>query len=440
MRGAPLEPSLWAATAAPAPKTPELDESLEADVLVVGAGYTGLSTAIHLARRGVDVVVVEAREAGWGGSGRNAGHCTPTFAHHEVDEVRRMLGPEWGDRFVRLQADAAELVFGLIRDYEIDCEARQNGYLQVAHASSMMPALAKRCEDFAALGKGSTVLDAAEVAERTGSERYFGGWLHPEGGHLNPLGYCRGLARAALGEGARIYTRSPVLALKHEGGKWRARTAKGSVAADKVVIGTGAYTPPQLWPGLTDCFFVLTAYCLATQPLSENVRSTVLPANNHVGDSRRDTHFFKRDDHGRIVTAGFLEWRRGRDMAFTRELMTRRFKWLFPQLSDLEWEYCWYGDIDFVRDMLPGLYELAPGLLTAFGYSGRGVPTATAMGTVLAEYAYGTPAQELAVRVSRPRPERARALLRFAPSVVTPFYRRRDARLLARDGIAAPPM
>lgn len=440
MRGAPLEPSLWAATAAPAPETPELDESLEADVIVIGAGYTGLSTALHLARRGVDVVVVEAQESGWGGSGRNAGHCTPTFAHHEIADVKRIIGPEWGDRFVRLQADAAELVFGLIRDYEIDCEAHQNGYLQLAHASAMMATLSKRCEDYTALGKSCVLLDRDQVAERTGSERYFGGWLHPEGGHLNPLGYSRGLARAVLGEGVRLYTRSPVLGLARQGGKWRARTAKGSVVGDKVVIGTGAYTPPELWPGLTDCFFVLTAYCLATQPLTENLRRSVLPANNHVGDSRGDTHFFKRDDQGRIVTAGFVEWRRGRNVAATKALMSRRFKWLFPQLGELEWQYMWHGDIDFVRDMLPRLYELAPGVVTAFGYSGRGVPTATAMGTVLAEHAFGTAEQDLAVPISKPRPERARALLRFAPDVVTPFYRRRDARVLARDGVEAPPM
>ena len=437
MRFAAFEDSLWAATAAPAPHTPALDEPVRADVAVVGAGYTGLSTALHLAQRGVDVVVVEAEEPGFGASGRNGGHCTPTFMFHEVDKVRAMLGPKWGERFVRLQADAAELVFGLIRTNGIDCEAAQNGYLQAAHTPSKMAALEKRCADFAALGKACRMLDRAEVANLTGTDKYFGGWLHPEGGHLNPLGYARGLARAALDEGVRIFSRSPVLAIKREDMRWRVETARGAVAADRVVIGTGAYST-DIWPALRQSFSIISFYFVASQPLSENVRNSVLPGNNHMADTRRDAHFLKYNGQGRLIAGGRGEWRRGSDPAFSRRVMTERMHWLFPQIGDLDWQFFWNGMVDFVPKTLPKLYELAPGVSAALGYSGRGVPTATAMGTVLAEHAYGTPPDELAVQVSDLKRLRGRSVIGLVPALLAPFDRLADNRALRRDGIEVP--
>ena len=207
---------------------------------VIGAGYTGLPTALHLAKAGVRVVVIEAEEAGYGGSGRNAGHCSPIFLHHTPEQVVAALGPRFGPRMIDLQIDAGNLVFGLIEQYGIDCEGAQNGLITAAHTPSAVPACEAKCAQYTALGKAARVLDREEVASLTGSERYAGGWFHPEGGHLNPLGYARGLARAAISEGAVIHTASPVRRVVPAGTGWRVETPRGAVVADKVVIATNA--------------------------------------------------------------------------------------------------------------------------------------------------------------------------------------------------------
>ena len=191
-----IEASLWYATAADPPATVPLDGETSADVCVIGAGYTGLSSALHLAEKGVRVVVVEARSVGFGCSGRNAGHCTPTFHFYSIPTVRKMLGPVYGERLVERQTNAANLVFDLIKRYDIDCEGVQNGYLMVAHAPSKVKVLEEKQQTYASAGKVTELLDKDETERLTGSPRYYGAWHHPEGGHLNPLGYARGLARA----------------------------------------------------------------------------------------------------------------------------------------------------------------------------------------------------------------------------------------------------
>lgn len=435
MRNAPLEASLWAATAAPAPETSELLEPRQTDVVVIGAGYTGLSTALHLVQRGIGVAVIEAEQIGYGASGRNAGHCTPTFSYLELPAVRARFGPIWGERLIDLQTNAARLVFDLIRENGIECEAQQNGFLQVAHTPSKMAVLEKRCADHAGIGKAARLLGQAETETLTGSPRYHGGWLLSEAGHLNPLGYARGLARAAIRKGVNIYIGSRVAGIAPEGIRWRVQTAKGSVLADKVVIGTGAYTD-GVWPGLRRSFSRLSVACMATKQIDGNVRPTILPANNHLLDTRRDMTNYRFDKDGRLVTTAFVEHHRGKDRTYTLNRMADRLRWLHPQLSEIEWEFYWYGDIDLQPSTFPRFFELAPGVTTAIGYSGRGVPTATAMGKVLADYASGTPAQNLSVQVSRLKA--VPPLFGLVPRVLLPYHRRKDSRALKRDGIKAP--
>lgn len=439
MKVYPLERSLWYDTAAPAPETRPLDGAVTADVAVIGGGYTGLSTALHLAKRGVKAVALEAEETGYGGSGRNAGHCSPTFLHHTPDEVVEQWGPVYGPRMVRLQADAAEMVFGLIREYAMDCEAFQNGLLFPAHTREALEAQVEVCASYAALGKRVRMLDKDEVARLTGSERYVGGWFHPEGGHLNPLGYARGLARAALKEGATIHTGSRVMRVVPEGAKWRVETAQGSVAADKVVIGTNALTG-DFWPALGRTFFPLTAFNVATEPLSENVRRSVLPGNNNLIDTRKDTQYYKLDKDGRLVTGSVINWGRGVDPAYSFEIIGRRLRYLFPQIGDVKWRWLWHGYVDMVPEMVPKLFRPAPGVVAALGFSGRGVPTCTALGRSLADWAAGAVAEaDLPLPFLDPTPLRGRRILSFmTPAVAGPLYRWQDRRALRRDGQIPP--
>ncbi len=420
---APLEPSLWYATAAPAPETSALQGTVNTDVCVVGAGYTGLSTALHLAEQGVGTIVLEAEQIGFGGSGRNAGHCTPTFHFYDFPKVRRMLGEPYAERLIRRQTNAANLVFDLIRRYEIDCEGMQNGYVQAAHAPSMMEKLAAKQRAYAEVGKKTRLLDKAEAERLTGSPRYYGAWFHPEGGHLNPLGYARGLARAAL-------------SIKPQGTRWRVETKDGAVLAEKVVCGTGAYTT-NFWPGLERSFTILSVAVLATQPLSSNLRKVIAPENNTVVETRGDPMIFKYNKEGRLVTSVFVEGRRGSDLAYTKELTATKLKWILPQLGEIDWQYYWFGDVDMQPRTIPRLFELAPGIVASLGYSGRGVPTGTVMGTVLAEWAMGKPVSELALKPEPLAP--APLYMKIAPRAFLAYSRWRDQRMARREGARPPP-
>ena len=433
---APLEPSLWFATAAAPPETGQIGGRLRTSVCIVGAGYTGLSTALHLAERGIDALVLEAKEIGNGGSGRNAGHCTPTFHVHEIPAIRKLLGEPFASRLIERQTNAANLVFDIIRRYDIDCEGVQTGYVQVAHAPAAMAKMERRCRYYQSVGKATRILDRDEAERLTGSPRYHGGWFHPEGGHLNPLGYARGLARAAMSRGARIFTHSPVTSIAAEGDWWRVDTPTGSVVADKVVCGTGAYTK-KVWPGLEDSFKRLGVAVMATQPIGDNLRKVIAPNNNTVVDSRGDAMIYKYNKEGRLVTSAFVEGRRGRDVAYTKALMRHKLKWLLPQLMEVDWQYYWFGALDMQPKTIPRLFDLAPGIVASLGYSGRGVPTATMMGTVLAEWATGTPDADLALPLEPLTP--APFYMSFAPRLMLSWYRFRDRRLARRGGAHPPP-
>ncbi len=396
----PIEPCLWYATAQAAPDTNLLDDTLSADVCIVGAGYTGLAAALHLAEQGTGVVVLDAKVVGFGGSGRNAGHCTPTFAHTSLAEVRRRLGEPFGTRFIQAQADAADLVFGLIERFQIGCEAVRTGYVEAAHSPAAMARIEAKQAEYGALGKGTAVLDRAETARRTGSMRFFGGWFHPGGGHLNPLGFARGLARAVLARGGRIHTDSAVLRISPSGTRWKVTTAGGSVTADKVILASGAYATPY-WPKIDRVFARLGTAAFATEPLSSAEIASISPENNTVLETRHDPASYRITGDGRLVTTMAVEGRRGGDPAYTRAIASRRFEWILPQMKGKRWEYYWHGQLDVDARTFPRLYDAAPGIAAAAGFSGRGVPTGTAVGKILADWALGTPAADLAMPLEK---------------------------------------
>ncbi|MFO1039340.1 MAG: FAD-binding oxidoreductase [Geminicoccaceae bacterium] len=436
MEFSPIEESLWHATAAEAPATGPLEDEISVDVCVIGAGYTGLSSALHLAEKGVRVAVVEARCVGFGGSGRNAGHCTPTFHFYSIPTVRRMLGPVYGERLVQRQTNAANLVFDLIRRYGIDCEGVQNGYLMVAHAPSMVKLLEEKQKTYASAGKTTQLLDKDETERLTGSPRYFGAWHHPEGGHLNPLGYSRGLAKAAIGLGCAVYTDSPVRSVTRSGSRWRVETLKGAVLADKVICGTGAYTD-SFWPGLEQSFERLGVAILATQPLSDNVRKSIAPNNHTVVETRNDPMIYKYNKDGRLVTSVFIEGRRGGDVEYTKRLTAEKLKWMLPQLDEVDFQYYWTGQLDMQPKTFPRLFELAPGVVASLGYSGRGVPTGTMMGTVLCDWAMGTPREDLTLPLEPLA--KVPLYMKVVPRLFLAATRWSDQRRARREGVNPPP-
>ncbi|WLS05287.1 NAD(P)/FAD-dependent oxidoreductase [Shinella oryzae] len=434
----PFDVTLWYATAASAPHTEPLSGRVQADVCIVGAGYTGLTTALELAKAGVNVVLLERQEIGFGGSGRNAGHCTPTFTHYSLHELRRMLGEPFAERLIERQTRANERVSRMIRDYQIDCEWVQNGYVMGAPHEGAMDEIRRKVETYNAVGAKTRLLCRDEVAAVTGSPRFHGGWLHEEAGHLNPLGYARGLGRAVIQERGKIFTGTTVTGCERDiGSGWRVTTDRGEVVASKVIFTTGAYTVGG-WPKLDRTFKIQRVFVAATQILSEETRRTVLPHNTTIHDGRGDIYVYKYNAEGRIVASMFPMGRRGRDMAYTRQVMSDRLKWLHPELrEEIRWDYFWFGELDMQYRTVPRFYDLAPGVVALTGLSGRGVPTGSMLGSILSEWALGKPENELALKLE---PLKAAPFyMGFAPKMMLRYYRLRDNISTKLAGAELPP-
>ena len=419
----PLPASLWAATATPASVGSPLDGGSTADIAVVGAGYTGLSAALHLARAGRKVVVLEASEPGWGASGRNGGQIIAGLKH-DPEKLNKALGEHLGSRVTQEFGASADLVFSLIDRYGIDCNAQRSGWIQGAHGKKAFEEMvAPRCRQWAAQGVDARLLDQAEMSALVGSreDAYHGGWLDPRGGVLQPLSYARGLAKAAIQEGAELYPRSPVQALRRDGDSWELKTPGGRVRATKVILATNAYTD-TLWPGLRQTVIPVASFQAATRPLAASIRDTILPGGQGVADTRRLLLYFRLDHEGRLVMGGRSpvdDAPRFED-ARTLEAAIAR---IFPQAAGTPLEFVWSGKVAITKDTMPHLHMLAPDVYAALGCNGRGVAACTVMGRLLARLASGTRPEEIPFPVTAAYPIPLHAFRKLAVFTLSQWYR-----------------
>jgi glycine/D-amino acid oxidase-like deaminating enzyme len=393
--------SLWSATAAPGPLLPELAGSLRTQVTIVGAGYTGLSAALHLAESSVDTVVLEAVEIGDRASGLNGGQVIPGVKH-DPDTLEALFGPAEGARLVATVASGPDLVFELIRKYGIACAATRTGWIQPATSTAALEAIGARVEQWRRRGADVELLSSRQTERLTGSQRYSGGWIDRRGGTVQPLSYVRGLARAAAGAGARIFSRSPAVRLERCNGGWQVRTPQGSITSPTVILATDAYTD-RLVDSLRRTLIPVPSYQVATEPLAESLRRTVLPEGQSASDTWHLLRYFRLDPTGRLVMGSrgtFAEV----PTAVAARHHYRAVREVYPQLEGVRYEYHWGGFVGMTRDHLPHLHQVAPGLLAALGYNGRGVAMATLMGRILAHWVLGTATSELGFPVTAPEP------------------------------------
>lgn len=422
----PLTPSLWAATAVPAPDTAPLDGDAQADVVIVGAGYCGLSTALHLAERGVRVVVLEARDIGFGGSGRNGGQVIPGFKY-DPSEMIAMFGAEKGQRLVDFAGSTADAVFDLIDKHRMDVPHVRRGWIQGSHTTDALKLAERRVRDWGAEGVATKLLDRAETARLLGTEKYLGGWVDPRGGGVQPLSYARGLARAAIAAGVTIHTASPVTQLAQAGGKWHVTTKQGAkVVAERVVLATNGYTD-DLWPQLRKSIINANSFQIATEPLPESVRRSILPEGHVSSDARNLLLYYRIDHTGRLLMGGRGTFRepdpaQPGDWSHLENVVAK----LFPQAAGVPIAYRWCGHVAITRDYMPHLHEPAPGLLIDIGCQGRGVGLQTRMGQALAEYIATGNRQALPVAPSRIKPFPLYGLRRLYVSAVIGWYRMTD--------------
>lgn len=418
--------NLWSSTAIAAPETPPLQGAHRADAVVIGAGFTGLSTALHLAQKGVSVIVLEAAEPGFGASGRNNGQVIPGYSRHSPDDIVRLFGTERGERLNQWVAGSADLVFRLIAEHDIDCDAFNDGWLQPAHAPSRMKGVQTKHDQWAARQAPVEMLDGEQTERLTGSPVYrHGGWVHKSGGHIQPLSYARGLAYAALAAGAQIHGASPARAIERHGKVWRITLPQGSVEADQVVIATNAYTD-DLWPKLKHTIIPLRSFHSATAPLSDEEAASVMPQGHGFSDTREALWAFRKDRMNRIITTAAPLFTFGARAAVTRDII-KRYRTAFPQIREPRLDFIWQGQIAMTPERLPRFHELAEGVYAGLGYSGRGIAIGTAMGQQLAERVMGANASDLAVPDSELKALPIHGLLVPMTRALIPVFRWRDS-------------
>ena len=406
-----LPPSLYAETARPAPATPPLDGDRRVSVAVIGGGFTGLSAALHLAQQGVDVAVLEAHEPGWGASGRNGGQVNPGLKH-DPDEVERDFGADLGGRMVALSGNAPNVVFELIRRHQIECQALQTGTLRAALARRDSDGVRATAEQWARRDAPVALLERDGMRIATGAQRYDCALLDRRGGQVNPLGYARGLAQAAIQAGAAVHGGTPALRVQRNGGSWQVSTPTGNLRADKLVLATNGYTD-GLWGDLRRTIVPVFSAIVASEPLPDALARSIMPERPVLYEMGRITVYYRVDRDNRLLMGGRSVQR---DVSAPQELhyLSRYAERLWPGLRGIRWTHAWSGQLAITPDHYPHVHEPADGVLVCLGYNGRGVAMSTAMGPQIARRVIGGQSAEIDMPITGMRTIPFHALWRSA--------------------------
>ncbi len=419
----PLPSSLYADTAGPAPATPPLDGDRRASVAVIGGGFTGLSAALHLAEQGVEVVVLEANEPGWGASGRNGGQVNPGLKH-DPDVVERDFGPDLGARMVALSGNAPNLVFDLIQRHQISCSALQSGTLRSAITVRGAAEVRTSAAQWVRRGGPVSVLEQSDIALRTGTRRYQAAMLDRRGGQVNPLGYARGLARAAMQQGTAVHGGTRVKRMRKVGSSWLVETGSGTVTADRVILATNGYTD-DLWPGLRRSLVPLYSAIAATERLPAAVVEAIMPSRSSLYEIGSITVYYRFDPDNRLLMGG-RSVQRDVHSPDTLRYLTQYAARLWPVLRDVKWTHGWSGQLAYTPDHYPHIHEPDESVLVCLGYNGRGVAMSSAMGPELARRVMGGKAASIDMPITTIREMPFHALWRSGVAARVAYGRIRD--------------
>ncbi|MCC5957342.1 MAG: FAD-binding oxidoreductase, partial [Natronohydrobacter sp.] len=419
-RAGEYPPSYYAATADLLRPLPALKGAVQADVCIIGAGYTGLSAALHLAERGYSVVVLEAHRVGFGASGRNGGQVGPG-QRIEQDAIERMMGRDDARKLWDIGLQARDLVQALVARFDMDV-GWKSGVLHadwqardVPHAHAYAEKLAR---EYGYTSIEALDRDAVQAIVRT--KAYQGGVLDHGAGHLHPLRYALGLARAALGAGAQIFENALVVDIQH-GAKARVQTQHGHVEAAHVLIAANGYLG-GLVPQVAAKVMPINNFIIATDPLPEG---TVLARDVAVADSKFVINYFRLAQDGRLLFGGGESY--GYRFPDIVQTVRKPMLEVFPQLKDAKIAYAWGGTLAITMTRLPCFARVAPNVLSASGYSGHGVALATLAGQIMADAIAGQSERfDVMARVKLPSFPGGRALRSPLLVLAMTWYALRD--------------
>jgi glycine/D-amino acid oxidase-like deaminating enzyme len=378
--------SYYAATVNEVTDYPVLEGSQSADICVVGAGFTGVSTALTLAERGYSVALVEANRVGWGASGRNGGQLINGISG--LAKVQKKYGDGVADMLWDLRWRGNDIIHERVEKYSIECDLK-NGFVETA----LKPRHMKDLEEYAGQMERHKhpypyeLWDRDRTQKMLGTEAFIGGFVSYRDGHLHPLNLCIGEARAAHGLGVQVFEQSPVTAIEH-GTRPTVKTATGQVQADSVVLAGNAYhlLEPKHLSNLT---FPAGSYIVGTEPLSDEMVAEINPLDLAVCDLNEVVDYYRLSADRRMLYGGRCNYS-GREPDSIKAAIVPRMLQIYPQLKDVRIDYEWGGMIGIVLNRIPALGRIHQNVYYCQGYSGHGVNTTHIMGELTADAIGGT--------------------------------------------------
>ena len=425
-----IDPSLanvhWAATS----KEPTFTGTnatplLEYDLAVVGGGFCGLSIALHAAREGLSVVLLEAGSVGCGASGRNGGYAVPHFPSSvTTEDLYEVLGKDRAERLAALVAGGPTFVFDLIKELDIHCDPEQVGWIQPAHSEKSLAKVDRAFQSWRSRGINVEWLDADEVSRRTGAVGYIGGWFGKTGGLVNPYALVQGLARTATQFGAHIFENATVVGIDSSGAAKVVKTDRAEFTARKVVFATNAHTP-HLYPGLDRSVIPVRLYHCITRPLTPEELRVTLPARTPFTDLRKSGGFARLTADNRLLPGGAVFV--AGDQNYGYRHAKHRIAELFPHLRDIQIDQYWEGYCALTEASIPAIQELETNVYSVIGFSTRGVALAQTLGREMALLmAEKKTEAEMPVRVGPVQKIFLQPVKQFLGGYTFPVYKARD--------------
>lgn len=374
--------SYYAASANPAPERPTLQSKVETDICIVGAGYSGLSTGLHLAEKGYKVTIIEGARVGWGASGRNGGQVVNGL-NASLQTIENRYGPEVGVFVGKIVQEGANIIRQRIENYDIKCDLKEGNLFAAFHPKQMRELEAKQALWRKHGMDDHELLDKAAMRKHVGSDAYLGGMIDHSGGHMHPLNLCLGEAAAIEKNGGVIYEMSPVISVDHEAENPVVRTANGEVRCKTLVLCGNAYLGKVVAP-LTPRVMPVSTQIIATEPLAEDLAKELLPTDVCVEDVRYVLDYYRLSADKRLLFGGGTVYG-GTDPSDIKAKLRPNMGKIFPQMRDVKIDHAWSGNFALSFSRVPQMGRLGPNTYFAHGYSGHGVTGSHLFGRILAE-------------------------------------------------------
>jgi gamma-glutamylputrescine oxidase len=378
--------SYYAASANPAPARPELIGDHDIDVCVVGAGYSGLSTALHLAEKGHRVAIVEGARVGWGASGRNGGQIVNGL-NASLQTIERRHGKDTATFVASLVQEGGAIIRERVRTYGIKCDLK-DGNVFAAYTPAHMTALERQLKLWKSYGiEGQEMLSREGIRAHVGTDAYCGGAIDHTGGHMHPLNLALGEADAVERNGGIIFEMSPVLSVDATAAQPVVRTAKGQMTCRTLVLCGNAYLGDAV-PALASRVMPVSTQVMATEPLSADLAQRLLPTDVCVEDVRYILDYFRLSADKRLLFGGGTVYG-GSDPKDITAKLRRNLARVYPELADVKIDYAWSGWFALSFSRIPQMGRIGNNTYFAHGYSGHGVTGSHTFGRILAEAIHG---------------------------------------------------